>query len=175
MCLVCTIPLLLPHAVRTKRKMNLLAVLLCFLILGLTSPSLAIIGQLKRYLAYYPAEVSSLDQELQRRHLVTGIGNYWDSKYITMLSRDTVRILQVRPDLAPFFWINSAKWYEKGQPQFVLIDTSAYAITPPMYRLSESFVRGQFGDPEERFTVSGKVVLVYNRTSDSAFKDLLRK
>jgi hypothetical protein len=75
---------------------------------------------LRTLAAYYPGRARCVDQAAQTHHLKDGIGNFWDAKPITALSKEGIRVRQVYPDLRPYYLGASRNWYFpfcEGMPQ----------------------------------------------------------
>ncbi len=101
------------------------------LTLSVLAISLAIIGKinldldgLNSYLNYYPDNVRRMDEIAKKEGLKKGIGGYWSSHYITMLSRENIRIYPSYPDLTPYFHsVNTSLYFDdEAVFDFVLLD-----------------------------------------------------
>ena len=77
--------------------------------------------------SYYPEKVAVLDSIASEHNLKYGVGNYWDAKYITMFSKNNVRIYCVYKNLCPWYHVTNKHWYFKdgkgkyGNPEFRFI------------------------------------------------------
>jgi hypothetical protein len=60
---------------------------------------------------YYPARVAQIDSLSRAYHLKNGIASYWDAKYITMFSRENLRLVTVYSDLKPWYHVMNQNWY----------------------------------------------------------------
>jgi hypothetical protein len=120
---------------------------------------------------YYPDLVKCLDENAKARNLHNGLSQYWYAKYITMLSKSNLHVVQVVQAGGGLFfdhWINNLNWYNNDF-EFVIADEIG------MRAIYESFIVGGFGKPAETFSCEGKKVLVYNRKEDVNFQTQFRK
>ena len=70
---------------------------------------------LNQYFNFYPEKARIVDQLKEEHNLKYGIGDYWYSKYITMFSRNDVRIYAVfGQTLRPFYHSTNENWYHDG-------------------------------------------------------------
>ena len=85
---------------------------------------------LKHYMNFYPDEVSEIDSLARKYDLRNGVSTYWHAKYISMFSRENLRVVSVFPDLNPWFHVMNQNWYyyEDGSSEnrrkfdFVIMD-----------------------------------------------------
>ena len=70
----------------------------------------------------------------------------------------------------PFLWVMNPKWYERFLPEFVI----SFSGHSEDFHIPEDEIVRRFGQPVDRFECLGRVVLVYNRTSDELFHTYLR-
>jgi hypothetical protein len=139
-------------------------------ILAYQAPNMLDVKGLKKYEEYYPELVECLDHELEARGLSYGVGNYWDAKYVTMLSKKNIKIIQVTEDLKPYHWISNVEWYQRYLPQFILLYNSQTLLDP---QASRHYITERFGLPAEEFQCQGRDVMVYSRKSDWNFHTYL--
>lgn len=117
--------------------------------------------------SYRPRYIACLDENASRRNLTSGIAQYWRARQSSVLSQSGLKVVQVKSDLQPFLWNNL--WADFARPvEFVIIDHAA----PPSYYIDPAFVIERYGLPADSFSCGGLEVLVYNRSSDSAFRDM---
>jgi hypothetical protein len=117
---------------------------------------------LVRLANYYPPLVSCLDSEASARNLSYGISNYWQAKFVSVLSRTDLLVVQVTPELGPYYWINNKAWYDH-EFEFMIIDETAKG----WHRLDRAAIVARFGKPAETFRCDTSEVLVY---TTSAFR-----
>jgi len=80
-----------------------------------TAARVSPVDGLKQYFHFYPERVEVLDSLQVEYDLQYGIGNYWDAKYITMLSHEGVRLYTVFDgSLRPFYHSTNENWYHSG-------------------------------------------------------------
>lgn len=111
------------------------------------------IGQLADY---YPELVRCVDAQARQRQLQSGLSNYWQAKYISMLSHNGLQVVQIDPQLRPWYWINNRRWYRQ-RFDFVIIDPAQAAE----FRLDRAKIVGRFGPPDDSFACAGSEILVY--------------
>jgi len=73
---------------------------------------------------YYPSLVSCVDDFVEKTGAKDGIGGYWESKSITMLSKKNINIVQFNYDLTPYKAVTSMAWYRDSY-DFALIKNNA--------------------------------------------------
>lgn len=70
---------------------------------------------LRDYFTYYPAEAQCLDELKDEHDLKYGIGNYWYAKYLSMFSKNDIRLYSVHDHtLKPFYHSTNQNWYHPG-------------------------------------------------------------
>ena len=77
---------------------------------------------------YTPEWVVALDAHLEElekngRVLKFGVSTYWQAKIATTHSRRNISVAQFTPDLAPYLWIATVRWYRPTY-DFALVDDS---------------------------------------------------
>jgi len=142
----------------------LLVALFSFLALAISNTSTP---NLARLVHYYPALVRCLDSEMTARNLRYGIANYWQAKFISVLSHAQIRVVQVTPELEPFYWINNRAWYDHDVA-FIIIDETSTG----WHRLDRAAIIGRFGEPAETVRCDTNEVLIY---TTPAFRTQFRK
>jgi hypothetical protein len=147
-------------AVDISRPVRLALLLVLPLLLVLTvqkSPNFV------RLAAYYPEWVSDLDREFAKRNLKFGMAQYWQAKYFSLFSRQGVQVVQVKPSLLPFLWMNHRDWYQRPF-EFIITDETAAKETPGYqmtFYLDPKRIVSRFGPPDETFTCGSNTVRVY--------------
>ncbi|MCB1770122.1 MAG: discoidin domain-containing protein, partial [Candidatus Competibacteraceae bacterium] len=122
------------------------------------------IKSLKRYSVFYPPVMECLDRNLHTRRLKNGIGNYWDAKYFTMLSRYNLKITQVRDkDILLYHWISNFEWYKRFPPNFIILNTK---MSDPHLFIEEDVIK-KFGYPNDRFECLNRIVLIYDNLNST--------
>lgn len=112
--------------------------------------------QLGRLIDHYPDLVRCMDEQTQQRGLQSGLSDYWQAKYISMLSRDGLRVVQLDPGLNPWHLINNRDWY--AQPfDFVMVNHAQV----PDFRLDRALIIARFGPPDDSFWCGKSEILVY--------------
>ncbi len=69
------------------------------------------ITRLKAFSEYYPDKVKSIDRIAREEGLLKGIGNYWDAKFITMFSKQNVRVYAVYSSLTKYYHVANENWF----------------------------------------------------------------
>ncbi len=132
-------------------------------------------------LDYYPWYVQFVD-EVSALHggLPHGLGGYWESKAVTLLSRGGVRVRAVRWDagrVGGFMarpWLSSARSYtecphgvtEGLRYEFIICLEGEVPLPGP----SEAQVVGAYGPPAANYSHAGFAILVYDRPTDDRFQ-----
>ncbi len=97
---------------------------------------------------------------LSSKNLTHGLGGYWNSNDITLISSGDVLVAPVigADEIKGYRWESRAQWYDPAihDARFVILDT-----TRPGYGTVESALR-QFGQPTERRDFGQFAVLVYD-------------
>lgn len=132
----------------------------------------------------YPDFVRDTDAACVRHGLTDGLGGYWESKPVTLLSKAGVRLRPVgtAPHLPrrvqPFVWLSNSEWYwpPPGGPtagrdyQFVLA-AGVPADTPDGVDIPEAAAVAGFGPPADRVPIGRLRLLVYGRPQDGRLRD----
>lgn len=122
---------------------------------------------------YYPAFIECLDRNTRFRNIRSGMTQYWRAKYITMLSKNNLHVVQVQQIGHGIFfdhWINNLNWYN-ADFEFVITDT----VLGDIRSIYEPAIVERFGEPADAFSCENKKVLVYNRKGDGDFHKQFRK
>ncbi len=107
----------------------------------------------------YPADVAALDAFARDRGLHRGLGLYWNTCYADVLSRDGLKLRQVRANGEPYFWNSNASGYfardARGRYVWPVYDYVVADLLDPamLVRL--------FGEPQEREQVGRYTVWLY--------------
>jgi hypothetical protein len=72
--------------------------------------------------------------------------------------------------MEPFLWVMNPKWYKRFLPEFVI----SFSGHGAAFYIPEDEIVRRFGSPADRVECSGRVILVYNRTTDGLFRTYLR-
>ncbi|HEY6556266.1 MAG TPA: hypothetical protein VI072_03295 [Polyangiaceae bacterium] len=122
----------------------------------------------------YPESVACLDKVAEHQGLRHGAGQYWDAKYVTVLSRTGVTINQFDQGLRPYWHINNRAWY---------FDRSDTPLAYDFLVVSRRNARGErdtltraaterFGAPRLIAGCTRFEILVYDRPQDVALRNL---
>jgi len=87
---------------------------------------------LSNFLNYHPKKVECIDKLARDEDLRFGIAEYWTAKYITMFSKENVRVYTVFDNLKPWYHVTNKNWYFNSG-------------------------KGKFGNPEFNFVISNKL------------------
>lgn len=133
---------------------------------------------------WYPDEIRRSDEECARRGLQYGLAGYRDARRFTLLSKTDLVVRPVRsdpgaaPGIVPFTWLGNPDWFwqprwkDRDRPlEFEFFVTSETDIGGTIL---ESDVVARFGPPAERIPVGLRVLLVYNRPTDSLLRQFPR-
>jgi len=122
-----------------KLSINYLTIILVILMI---SESIFIINRvsnqnikrgLSDFMNYYPEEVQSIDQLAKENNLRYGIAEYWNAKYITMLSKQNLRVYTVLNNLGAWYHVTNQNWFYKGG-------------------------KGEYGNPEFNFVITQRLI-----------------
>jgi len=146
---------------------KVIPLLLALLIVGTQAKTITQINTLKKYQDYYPPLAACVDNEVTKRGLQSGAATYWDAKYISMLSKSHVKMLQISSAFSPYVWINNPGWYRRFPPQFVLYNPNA----PRPIDMAQLI--NLYGYPQEIADCDTHELWVYNRPDDTRFQNIL--
>jgi hypothetical protein len=136
------------------------------------------------FISWYPDEIQRADEECKRRGLRYGLAGYCDARRFTLLSKADLVVRPVcsdagaAPGLIPFTWLGNPDWFwqprlrDRGRPlefEFIVACETYLGAT-----LLESDVVARFGLPAERIQLGRRVLLVYNRPTDSLLRHFPR-
>ncbi len=124
---------------------------------------------------YYPGLVACVDDHSRELGLHRGIAQYWYARYISILSKDNLMMVQEIHSMAPFFYLNNSDGYEDDF-DFVLAYSDAISMNrvDPANLVDRAAVIARFGEPAVSFNCDGVDMLVYNRENDQTFKRQFR-
>ena len=86
-----------------------ITVLLCFFIILIVK--FFSISNFREFADFYPDRVKRIDKIASESGLLKGVGDYWDAKYITMFSKQKIRIYSVHPGLEKYYHVNNENWF----------------------------------------------------------------
>jgi hypothetical protein len=119
----------------------------------------------------YPDLLQCIDDVVSRYGVQYGYCGYWDSKYLTILSRSGARFNLVSREVTPWHIANNPAWYRTppggrgGYPRYEFV-VAGEQWAPG--------VRQRFGEPAAAHGCGDRVVLIYNRAADVAFRNRIR-
>ena len=129
-------------------------------------------------LAPYPEHVRVIDEVCRRRGLTRGFAGFFEAGPATHFSRAGVRVVALvhNPSdphpFVPFVWLSNAGYLARrpgeDRPGFILARPGGQEG-----ELTPEAVRDFFGEPAERVPAGDYVVMVYDRPTDSDFRDYL--
>ena len=122
--LILSLPLLIT-TLFTIRKVNAKKIILFFgVLLNVVALQKIDAKGLIAFLNYYPENAQHVDGLARKYGFQKGVGHYWNSHYITMFSRENVKIYPVFPELTPYFHsVNTSLYFnEDAEFDFILPD-----------------------------------------------------
>ena len=86
---------------------------------------------------YRPPLVQFLDGEARQEGLKYGLGGYWQSRVVTLLSSKGLRVYAVDGSFNPFLWVSNVEWYSEELENrrkippvdFVILDDPAFKLS----------------------------------------------
>lgn len=148
-------------------------ILVLFLMTG-TVARLENIAALRELRDYYPPFAQCIDQGAALNNLHYGLTQYWDAKYLSLLSRRQLRFVQVRHSLHKGIvvehFINNLNWYN-ANADFVITEDQQTGLRA----IQSTKIIQQFGEPANQFVCYDRngverKIFVYNRLEDRAFQ-----
>jgi len=112
--------------------------------------------------SYRPPLVRFLDDQASQNGLKYGLGGYWQSRVITLLSAKGLRVYAVDGSFNPFLWVSNVEWYteepddhrKKPPVDFVILDD-------PAFKLSREGAVRLLGEPGREVRFQDTRVLFY--------------
>ena len=105
-----------------------------------------------------PAAAQTLEQELRSRGHTRGLGDYWNTHYLNVLTE--LRLTALRPSSQVQFWNNNAAWHwDAADGQLVEPPPYTFIITT---RLDEAQLEARFGQPDARVELAGEQVWLFD-------------
>ncbi len=112
-----------------------------------------------------------LDSLAKEHNLKYGLGEYWEAKYFTFLSKNNLFINQINYYFEPLYWINNYQWYLNPQNnQLFEYDFLVLATQGESYKRVNETV----GAPNIDINCSGYQVLIYKDEKLKHLNDVLR-
>lgn len=91
-------------------------------------------GSLLRFFTYYPPKVACVDYYADSYHLKNGVGQYWDAKVNSFLSKKGITIAAIYPykqEIVPSLWYTTVNDFLNKTFNFVMVDnTPTSSLTP---------------------------------------------
>jgi hypothetical protein len=143
--------------VRDNRVVNLL--LVCSLVLA----AAGVVGYRSELMrAPAPQHADALGNFLETHHLTRGVGDYWSSSLVTVVTGGKVAVRPVFPNreslLVRYGRQSDASWYRDVRFTFLVFD-----LNRPWGNVNATTGMDTFGRPSERFSVGSYVVLVWSK------------
>lgn len=119
--------------------------------------------------AYVPPLVKFIDDLAAREGLRCGVGGYWQTRLVTMLSKTGVRAYAVDGSLRPLIWVSNRQWYSqefkersKRPPvDFVILDD-------PLWKISREGAIQVLGEPSREVRFENTRIMIYSKASKAA-------
>ena len=119
--------------------------------------------------AYVPPLVKFIDDLAAREGLRCGVGGYWQTRLVTLLSKAGVRAYAVDGSLKPLLWVSNRQWYsqefkersKRPAVDFVILDD-------PLWKISREGVIQVLGEPSREARFENTRVLIYGKASKAA-------
>jgi hypothetical protein len=178
-------------AVPRYRKSTYLSRSLCGLIVLFASfriaPHLASL-EMNQIRQPYPGRVRCVDRILQHYSMEYGYsGNYWDNRYLTILSRANARVnLVMLPEVTPWQMANNPAWYHTRRggtlgdyPTYEFLIAHGKSAEKIEQRFGSPAARHHCGPSRQSCILAGpwcapSVVMIYNRRQDLDFRNRIR-
>ncbi|WP_342146828.1 hypothetical protein [Rickettsiella endosymbiont of Aleochara curtula] len=101
---------------------------------------------------YYPEDIRCIDNALRGQGR-NGVAQYWTARPLSMLSKESLNVNQVLPNLSPF--LQSANIKNKNFYSFAIIDTFSTWV------LDQSLIESINGKPKKIIMCGDKKLLIY--------------
>jgi hypothetical protein len=109
-----------------------------------------------------PQHANALGSFLETHHLMNGVGDYWSSSLVTVVTGGKVAVRPVFPNreslLVRYGRQSDASWYKDVRFTFLVFD-----LDRPWGNVNATTGVDTFGRPSERFSVGSYVVLVWSK------------
>jgi hypothetical protein len=122
--------------------------------------------------AYKPPLVKALDALAPQYGLQYGVGGFWQSRAVNMLSNNGLRLYPILSNFEPYHWLSNKYWYT-GYPgsRYPRPVYNYIVLDDPLYKIPREAVVARFGEPAAELKADTARVLVYNRPADSRFRN----
>ena len=122
--------------------------------------------------AYTPPLVKDLDTLAPRYGLRYGVGGFWQSRWVNILSATGLRLYPITGALDPFPWLGNKYWYS-GYPgsRYANPVYNFAVLNDPLFKIERNALIARFGPPAAEVQASNAAVLIYNRPSDEPFRN----
>ena len=113
---------------------------------------------LNNFMTYYPESVKCIDQLSNKENIKYGVSEYWKAKYITMFSKEDVRVYTVLDNLTVWYHVVNQNWYYQnkkgkfGNPEFNFIISNG---------LNDEILLEQLGIPIDTITCNNLTIFKY--------------
>ncbi len=107
---------------------------------------------------FYPAEISCIDDALEKDGLSNGIAQYWDAKYLQQFSRLNLSVAQYLENLEEMKWITSRKYFRDSY-DFAIVSEDA----EPAYKISSEALSRINGAPKRVVSCGNRTVYIYGK------------
>lgn len=120
---ICFIPMIIAFVIKTKRhKLNFAKLSCISMFIMLFSYTVLQASEFEFKSDYYPKYIQCFDNFVIETESKRGISEYWQSKKVTMLSKQGATVAQTNDVFDPYLWISTTEWYA-DRYDFVVVAT----------------------------------------------------
>lgn len=111
---------------------------------------------------YRPPLVQFLDGEARQEGLKYGLGGYWQSRVVTLLSSKGLRVYAVDGSFNPFLWVSNVEWYsEELENRRKIPPVDFVILDDPAFKLSRESAVRVLGEPAKEEWFQNTRILIY--------------
>jgi len=114
---------------------------------------------LDQFMTYYPENVKCIDELSKKKNIKYGAAEYWKAKYITMFSKQNVRVYTILENSSAWFHVTNENWYYSagkgkfGNPEFNFIITNG---------LNKKMLYNQLKQPKDTINCNSWEIFTYS-------------
>jgi len=141
-----------------QRFVAVATVISALLVVALSSSAYALAHNGGLSARFYPAEISCIDDALEKEGLSNGIAQYWDAKYLQQFSRLRLNIAQYLENLDEMKWITSKKYFRDSYDFAVVAEDAE-----PTYKISSEALMRINGSPKQVVSCGNRSLYIYGK------------
>ncbi len=121
----------------------------------------------QRIFTYYPEKVAIIDSLTHAHKIQYGVGSYWNAKFVTLFSKNDVRMYCVHYNLRPWYHVTNKHWYFRdGKGKYGMPGFSFILLNDLKLKVADTEILGDKMDTIVTENISLLIVQEFGYTKD---------